>query len=55
MKPSLVSPRQLLTLALLLACLIAVAVLKRRCGEAVAGLFRAIDSSGPPRQARDGL
>lgn len=40
---------------MLLACLIAIAVLKRRCGEAVAGLFRAVDATGPPRQARDGF
>ncbi|HEY7956255.1 MAG TPA: hypothetical protein VII38_13225 [Polyangia bacterium] len=44
--PSYIEPRQILTIVLLLVCLVAVLVLKSRCGAAAGNLFRAVDSPG---------
>jgi hypothetical protein len=41
---SFIPPRQLLTLVTLIACLVAVLLLKSRCGPATEGLFRALEA-----------
>jgi len=44
--------KQLVTIAITIACLIGVIVMKRRCAVAVDGMFRALDQSGQPAQPR---
>jgi hypothetical protein len=44
---SSVPTRQLITIAITIACLVGVIVMKRRCATAVDQMFRAMDQPGP--------
>jgi hypothetical protein len=50
-----VPTKQLLTIAITIACLVAVVVMKRRCATAVDGMFRALDQSAAPRSTDGGI
>jgi hypothetical protein len=45
--------KQLVTIAVTIACLIGVLVMKRRCASSVDGMFRALDQPAP-RSSADG-
>jgi len=46
--------KQLVTIAITIACLIGVIVMKRRCATAVDGMFRALDQPAQPRSSDGG-
>lgn len=51
--PRTVEPRQIVTILMLVVCLIAVLVLKSRCGPAVGELFRAVGPTADAGAPRD--
>lgn len=53
-EPRYVEPRQIITIVLLTICLVAVLVLKSRCGGAIGNLFQAVDQTGAPPARLDG-